>query len=290
MIRVLVIRHGAFGDIVLSFPAFAALRAHHPKAEITVLTTRPYAALLAASPWFDHVEVDDKPNWWNFPGLLRLKRQLAGFDVVYDLQTSGRSTRYFALAGQPAWSGIARGCAFPDAPNRAFLHTRERLEGQLRAAGVSITVPDLSWLTADISAFSLPERYVVFVPGGSAHRLDKRWPATSFAALKLDLPVVTVGTKGEGALAREIGGINLTGRTDFFQLATVLRKAAYALGNDTGPLHLAAAVGTPCVALFSLASDPKRAAPRYPDGSWPSIIHVPDLAALPVAQVRAALP
>ena len=95
MRRILVIRHGAFGDIILSFPAMAAIRAHHPQAEITLLTTRPYAKLLGASPWFDRIALDDKPDWWNFRALLRLRGQLRGFDMVYDLQTSGRSTRVF---------------------------------------------------------------------------------------------------------------------------------------------------------------------------------------------------
>jgi ADP-heptose:LPS heptosyltransferase len=287
MSRVLVIRHGAFGDIILTLPAFAAIRAHHPGAEITLLTTKPYAKLLGAAPWFDRVVVDAKPEWWNLPGLLRLRGALRGFDMVYDLQTSGRSSRYFALAGRPRWSGIAKGCACPDAANRETLHTRERLEQQLRLAGVAMAVPDLSWLAAPVPG--LPARYAVLVPGGSAHRPEKRWPAENFAALGLEQPVV-VGTAAEAPLAEAIGGINLAGKTDFFQLATVLRGASLAIGNDTGPMHLAAALGVPCVSLFSAASDPARCAPRYPDGSWPTILRAPNLQDLPVAQVRAALP
>jgi ADP-heptose:LPS heptosyltransferase len=111
--RVLVIRLSALGDFVLSFGPFAAIRAHHPKAEITLLTTAPFAGLARGAPWFDRVEVDARPAWWNLPGLGQLWRQLQGFDMVYDLQTSGRSSRYFTLAGRPPWSGIAPGCSFP---------------------------------------------------------------------------------------------------------------------------------------------------------------------------------
>lgn len=292
--RVLVIRHGAFGDIVLSFPAFAAIKAQHKQDDITLLTSAPYAGLLRASPWFAQVEVDSKPAWWNFVGLLHLKRQLAGFDIVYDLQTSGRSSRYYTLAGKPVWSGIAPGCTYPDADNRTSLHTRERLAQQLGLAGIKtpLPTPDLSWLTADISHFNLPSAYVVLVPGAAPHRPEKRFPAEKFHELvaSLSYPVVVVGTKGEQLLAQVIGGIDLTGQTDFFQLASVLRHAALAIGNDTGPMHLAAALGVNCISLFSGASEPTRTAPRYPNGGWPTILRAPNLQDLPVAQVLASLP
>ena len=116
--RVLVIRLGALGDFVLSFPAFAALRAHHAGDHIALLTTAPYAGLAGSSPWFDEVRLDTRPGWLDVPGLWRLRRQLAGFDLVYDLQTSGRSSHYFRLAGRPPWSGIARGCSLPDTDPR----------------------------------------------------------------------------------------------------------------------------------------------------------------------------
>ncbi|MGE4481633.1 glycosyltransferase family 9 protein [Acidocella sp.] len=292
--RVLVIRHGAFGDIVLSFAAFAAIREHHRRDEITLLTTRAYAGLLGASPWFDKIEIDEKPDWWNLPGLLRLKRQLSGFGMVYDLQTSGRSSRYFSLAGRPPWSGIARGCAFPDAANRGTLHSRERLEQQLGLANLPAPLPppDLSWLSGDISGLRLPPRYVILVPGAAPHRPEKRFPAEKFReiAQSLQHPAVIVGTAGETHLADLIGGIDLTGKTDFFQLASVFRGATLAIGNDTGPMHLAAALGVPCISLFSAASEPARTAPRYPDGGWPVILRAPTLQELPVAQVLAHLP
>jgi len=289
--RILVIRHGAFGDIVLSFPAMAAIRTHHQDAEITLLTTKLYGPMLGASPWFDRVEIDAKPALWNIPGLLRLRHQLRGFDMAYDLQTSSRSTNYFDLAGHPAWSGIAKGCTFPDAANRETLHTRERLEQQLSRAGIpSLPTPDLSWLASPVP--DLPPRYAVLVPGAAPHRPEKRFPAEKFrdVAAALDMPVVVVGTTGERPLAQTIGGTDLTGRTDFLQLATVFRGAALAIGNDTGPMHLAAALGIPCISLFSAASEPGRTAPRYPDGGWPSILRAPSLQELPVAQVLAALP
>jgi ADP-heptose:LPS heptosyltransferase len=294
-VKILVIKHGALGDFILAFPALSAIRATHPSAEITLLTTAPYAPFLAAAPWFDHIEIDTRPNFWNLPGLLKLRRQLRGFGLVYDLQTSSRSSRYFTLAGKPLWSGMAQGCTLPDAdPNRDNLHSRERLEGQLRAAGIlRLPQPDLSWLTgADISRFNLPEKFVLLIPGASSHRPEKRWPEQNFVQLarSLPMPSVIIGGAGEATLAKAIPGLNLTGQTSLRELAAIAARASLAIGNDTGPMHLATALGVPSVVLFSAASNPALTAPRTPNGGWPVILSAPALSDLPVAQVLASLP
>jgi ADP-heptose:LPS heptosyltransferase len=298
-VKILVIKHGALGDIVLAFPAFAAIRAAWPGARISLLTTAPFAGFMGLAPWFDMVDADARPEWWNLSGLLKLRRQLRGFDLVYDLQTSGRSSRYFALAGRPEWSGIAKGCSLPHAnPRRQTMHTRERLADQLAAAGIAdLPAPDLAWADADVSGFRLPKKFAVVVPGAAPHRPAKRWPEEKFAALapQLRMPVVVLGSAAEAELARPIrnvapGAIDLAGKTNLAQLAAVIRRAALAVGNDTGPMHMAAAFGVPSVVLFSAESDPALTAPRYQNGDWPKILRAPHLSGLPVAQVVAALP
>lgn len=282
--------------MVLSFAAFAAIRAQHPGADITLLTTAPFADLARRAPWFDRVAVDAKPAWWNAAGVLRLARQLRGFDLVYDLQTSSRSSRYFTLAGRPRWSGIARGCALPHAnPRRDFMHTLERQREQLAMAGVTtFPEPDLSWLAGQ--DFDLPRPYALLIPGAAPHRPAKRWPAGRFAELAAMLrargitPVV-LGGAHESPLAAAIQqAIDLTGRTTLADIATLARGAAFAVGNDTGPMHLATAVGCRCVVLFSADSDPALTAPRGPGGAWPTVLRVADLADLPVGRVAASLP
>ncbi|MDE2199454.1 MAG: glycosyltransferase family 9 protein [Rhodospirillales bacterium] len=299
MKRILVIRLGALGDFVLSFAPFAAIRAHHPEAEITLLTTAPFAALGRAAPWFDHVAVDARPGWWNLPGLARLIRQLRGFDFVYDLQTSGRSSHYFRLAGRPPWSGIARGCSHPhDNPLRPFMHTLERQREQLEMAGLThFPAPDLAWL--DGAAPALPARYALLVPGAAAHRPAKRWPAERYGALAAILAArgvtpVVVGSAAEAGLAAPIlaacrGAIDLTGRTAIADIFAIAARAVLCVGNDTGPMHLAAASGAPCVVLFSGASDPALTAPRGPGGAWPRLLREADLADLSVERVAEAL-
>lgn len=297
---ILIIKLGALGNVVLSLNAFAAIRAHHPGMRISLLTTAPYADWLRQAPWFDEVLVDPRPAWWNLPGLSRLRRLLTGpgFARVYDLQTSSRSSHYFQLfprRAKPEWSGIAPGCSHLDRdPNRDRLHDNDRQIGQLRQAGITaIPPPDLSWCRGDLARFNLPRDFVVLVPGSAPHRPVKRWPATQYQALAealrdQGLTPVVVGTAMEAAIAREIpAAINLTGQTGFGDLADLARAARFAVGNDTGPMHLLATAGCPCVVLFSRDSDPALCAPRGPDVR---VLRRDDLRDLDVATVLARLP
>lgn len=297
---ILVIKLGAMGNVILSLNAFAAIRTFHPRSRISVLTTAPYAAWLAAAPYFDQVLVDTRPRWWNLPHILRLRRDLIGLGVarVYDLQTSSRSSRYFRLfpdSAKPEWSGIASGCSHPDRdPDRNQLHDNDRQAGQIRQAGI-IRIPgaDLSWCTGDIGRFHLPRNLVALVPGSAPHRPGKRWPAAKFQALAKylraeGLTPIVLGSAGETGLARDIpAAIDLTGQTSFGDLADIARAARFAVGNDTGPMHLLATAGCPAVVLFSYESDPRLCAPLGPDVR---VLRHPLLAELSLTEVRDALP
>jgi ADP-heptose:LPS heptosyltransferase len=294
--RILVVKLGALGNVILSLGPFAAIRRHHAGAHITLLTTAPYADWLAASPWFDTVWTDRRPEWWDMAGWLKLRRQLTRgrFDRVYDLQTSSRSGRYFQMLPRrtrPAWSGIAPGCAFPDRDqNRKRMHDVDRQFGQLRQAGIARRdLPDLSWSRGDLAGFALPARFALLAPGSSPHRPAKRWPVERFRDLAaiLNMPSVVIGTAAETPLARALpGAVDLTGQTDLAQLTSLARVASVAIGNDTGPMHLFAAAGCPSVVLFSRESDPALCAPRGPSVS---VIRRPDLAELEAATVHEAV-
>ena len=300
--NILVIKLGALGDFILAFSAFAAIRAHHPHARITLLTTAPFAGMGEASPWFDAVWVDSKPRWTQPLAVRDLARRLRSghFTRVYDLQTSDRSGFYFRLFGheRPEWSGIARGCSHPDpTPDRAAVHSWDLRANQLKAAGIAdvkMDAPD--WLGADISRFALPPRCVLLVPGSAPHRPDKRWPVTHYTALAARLAAkghspVVLGTAAEADLGRQIATAaptvrDLTGQTTLWELASLGRYAAAAVGNDTGPIHLLAAVGCPTTVLFSAASNPVHSSPR---GRAVTILQRPHLADLALADVEAAL-
>jgi ADP-heptose:LPS heptosyltransferase len=309
MTPILVIKHGALGDLVQGFGPFAAIRAHHRDAPITLLTTRPFEGLMRASPWFDRVVVDDRPPWWNLIAWRALGRRLAasGFARVYDLQTSDRSARIFLAmrlyGARPEWSGIAPGASHPHAnPGRDRMHTIDRQREQLAMAGITaFPRPDLSWLARDASRFGLPPRHALLVPGAAPHRPAKRWPAEGYGALaarlaERGLAPVVVGTAAEAPLAGAIRrlcpeAIDLTGKTALGDIAALAAGAALAVGNDTGPMHLIAALGTPVVVLFSADSDPALCAPRGPEGEdTVRVLRVADLRALDPETVIAALP
>lgn len=290
MKKILVIKLGALGDFVLALAAMRKIRAAHPTAKITLLTTPPFEALAKASGYFNRVETDGRPSGWqgtlDLIGRLRRER----YDRVYDLQTSSRSSAYFYALwpNLPQWSGIALGCSFPHRnPLRNAMHTLERQAEQLQDAGIwpdaptapgTAPGPDLSWCWGNPPTKQTPERrtneraYALLVPGGSAHRPEKRWPIEHFTALAKALKatgidVIIIGGPQESALARTIQRTvptarDLTGRTDFFQLASLGARAVLAVGNDTGPIHLISATGAPTIALFSKASDPAQCAPR----------------------------
>ena len=298
--NILIVKLGAFGNIILSLAAFAAIRQHHAGARISVLTSSTYAAWLRSFPYFDEVLVDPRPALWDRPATHRLSQMLADghFSRVYDLQTSSRSSRYFRLfpiKDRPEWSGIAYGCSHPDRdPRRNDLHDTVRQQGQLRQAGIVAFPPaDLSWCTGDIARFILPGDFALLVPGSSPDRLAKRWPAERYQALAQTLSErgiasVILGAGAEKGLASAIpAGIDLIGQTSFGDLCDLARAARFAVGNDTGPMHLIATSGCPSITLFSNDSNPSQCAPV---GRWTRIVQRPNLAELPLEAVLKELP
>ena len=313
--KILVIKLSALGDFVLALAAMKKIRQAHPKAHISLLTTPPFEGLAKASPYFNAVFTDGRPT--NFAQWMMLRKRLraAGYARVYDLQTSANSNRIFQAMRPhpPPWSGVAFGASLPHKnPLRNGMHTLERHADQLMYAGIwadAPTVPgtapgpDLSWVLAKAgerpSAVGVkPKPYVMFVPGGSAHRPEKRWPVQKYGELARilyarGLDIVIIGGPQESSLAQAIQrqvprSRDLTGRTDFASIAVLGAKAALAIGNDTGPLHLAAAAGAPTVVLFSSVSDPALSAPRGKVAVLQAA-KLSDLSVAKVAQAAAAL-
>ncbi len=298
--NILVIKLSALGDFILSIGAFQAIRERHPTARLILLTTTPYQRLAEAMGCFDEVWIDDRPPLWRPDRWLALGRRLrrARFDRVYDLQRSDRSGWYFRLAGRPDWVGSVAGCSYRYVmPQDRVLHIAEREAAQLALAGVGpIQAPDLSFLDADLGRFALSTPYALLAPGSAPHRPAKRWPAERFAALARELAArgttpVLLGTKAE---ARELAAIaracpaarDLCGETGLEEIAALARGARLAVGNDTGPMHLIAAAGCPCVVLYSADSDPARTAPRGPQVA---ILQEESLENLELERVLAAL-
>ncbi|BDW97886.1 glycosyl transferase [Thalassospira tepidiphila] len=300
--RILVIKLSALGDVVLAMGPFAAIRAAHPEAHITVLTTRPYVDLVKACGFFDSIAIDRRPKLIQVREVLALRRFLlnGSFDRVYDLQTSDRTGFYYKLfwpGPRPEWSGIARGCSHPHAsPTRDTMHTIDRVAEQLADAGIkNVPAPFISGPDIDLDRFGIRSPFVLICPGGAPHRPAKRWPAERFGLLAKKLAdyrltPVLIGTDSEADVLNRIDQMcpkarNLMGRTGFLDIASLAARSVLAIGNDTGPMHIAAAAGAPSVVLFSRDSDPKLSAPRGLGPNAVSIVRESDLRQLTVNRV-----
>lgn len=289
--KILVIRHGAFGDIVQADGALRDIRAFHADAEVVLLTTPPFRKLMERCPHIDRIMLDERASLLQLGKLLTLRCMLRDerFSRVYDLQSSPRTAHYQRFIGNGAlWSRNN---------NRASAETpdREAYAAQLAAADVPVrhaASPDVSWMAEDMSAFLAADGvnpgYIVLIPGCAAKHQHKRWPFYRELAEQLlarGHPVVTAPGPDEIELAKSIPGHTLLGPKGFlnwFELAGVLKGAAFIVGNDTGPSHVASCLGRPGLVLFGSHTSARRTGILRPDFR---AIEVADLKALPVERV-----
>ncbi len=302
--KILVIKHGALGDLINALGAFAAIRQNHPQAYIALLTSPSYVNLMKETGYFDDIISDARSRnpletWKIRTRLLKMK-----IDRVYDLQNSDRTALYFKLLGprkRPEWSGIAPGCSHPQRrKDRKKLHAFVRFADQLEIAGLDLKgqnelFPDLSWLKRDVSHLNFPKKAVLLVPGSSLKGAYKRWPAEKYAELAVWLhkkgvnPILLGGPDDVNVVNRIVEIFptihNLSQKINFFEIGVLASKALATIGNDTGPIHLAAAIKCPTLVLWSDFSDPEVYAPR---GRHVKVIYSPNLIDLDLKKVQKA--
>ncbi|MFH1158127.1 MAG: glycosyltransferase family 9 protein [Pseudomonadota bacterium] len=274
--KILVIKLSALGDFILALGAMEAIRRHHRDAHITLLTTRPFLDIAERSGYFNDIIIDSRPKFYEIRRWYFLFSLFNGgrFTRVYDLQLNDRTAVYCRLfLKKPEWSGVIAGSPlFYANPDWRSLHAFTRHQEILKVAGLDVRLPDISWMQSDAGSFGLKKPYILLIPGSAPARPEKRWPALRYAALGLKLMregynVAVIGTKAEAetisCVVKACPGIaDLSGRTSLYDIAALARDAAGAVGNDTGPMHLAALAGCPTVALFcTRASSPEQSAP-----------------------------
>jgi lipopolysaccharide heptosyltransferase II len=117
---------------------------------------------------------------------------------------------------------------------------------------------------AHVANFVAEDNFAVLLPG--TNWPTKRWPVENFAALveplreRFGLKTVVAGSAADGELAQRIGGIDVTGKTTLRQLVALLERAQIVIANDSGPMHIAAALGKPLVTMFG-PTNPVRTGP-----------------------------
>lgn len=285
--RILVIKLSAFGDFCLSLGLFERIRAHHADAHITLMTTHPFRQLGQDCGAFDEVRTIAR---WHVGALGPWLRYLKSvwrqpYDMVYDLQANDR-TRALRLLSPPVM-------------RRGWLSARQPspVPGMLDITPHLGSLPqNMTWLTATAQDFDTPRPYVLLVPGSAPQHPAKRWPAPHYADLAQALLAqgitpVLLGTAAEAETTALIAAsdsriVDLTGQTSMADMAALATKAAAAVGNDTGPMHLISICRCPVVSLFSSASNPVQSAPR---GPVVRVLQEQDLAHLPASAVLAEL-
>lgn len=313
-LKILILKPSSLGDVVQALPVLRLLKQHHPDSEIHWWIETGNAPLLEGDPDLAGVFLFDRRRWalpqnWHelWDSIRELRRHR--FDLVIDLQALARSGAIGWLANGQCFVGLQDGRELAHAyydiciprPS-AQTHAVDWYLSVLPAIGVPVH-QNFEWMPRRVAAARAVEMLwledsrpaVALLPG--ARWENKRWPAASFRELvaqlrkvRSDLRFVILGGKSDGVLAAEItpvapdAVVDLTGRTSLVETIEVLRRCGVVVTNDTGPMHIAAALRRPVVALFG----PTNPARTGPYGQIERALQRRDLACVPCMKASCA--
>jgi heptosyltransferase-1 len=295
--RFLIVRLGALGDVVHAIPVAAALRRAFPDARIDWLVSARHRAILDLVPVIDRrLVINDRTGARGAASLLAAIRELrrAHYDVVLDLQGLIKSAMLARSTGAPRVIGFGGGYAreslarwfYTEAVNPGrggMYHARETRHvvainlAILEALGITAARPEfpldaVASAVANRVAEQTGGRYVLLNPGAAWP--NKRWPPARFGAVaaaireRAGLTAVVLWGPDERALAEDVvsmsgGAAMASPATSVADLIALARGAALLVSGDTGPTHIASAVGTRIVGLYG-PTRPSRNGPLSP--------------------------
>jgi heptosyltransferase-1 len=280
--NVLIVRLGALGDVVHTIPAAAALRVAFPAAHIDWLVDAKHRALVNLATPIDRAICLERPTLAGWSAVVRALRQVR-YDVAIDLQgllksaVLARASGAARIVGFSIWH-LREKTARPfysDAHDAEGGHVITKNLRLLRAVGVHdetirFPIADAPSAAFDALRHRLGPRPFALINAGAAWP-NKRWPPERFGQLAAFVreacglePVILWGPGEEVLAARVTAGASGTAieapRTSVVDLVALARAATLVISGDTGPLHIATAVGTPTVSLFG-PTDPQRNGP-----------------------------
>lgn len=294
--KILVRATNWVGDAIMSLPALEALRARYPEAEIAILAKRWVADLYRDQDFANEIIVyDSKGKHSGILGRERLARELRArkFDVAVLFQNAFDAAWIVWRAGIRRRIGYARDLRGPlltqtirvpregEAPAHESYYYMELLRrGRLIESYGAVEQIRLRVATAGIDraestlrdAGAEPNYVRVAVAPGAAYGAAKCWMPERYAALadrlidEFGAAVIIFGAAAEAEVARRISSamrhkpINLVGQTSIGELPALLSACQLFIGNDSGAMHVAGAVGLPVVGIFG-SSDPAGTAP-----------------------------
>jgi heptosyltransferase-1 len=295
--RLLIVKTSSLGDVIHALPVVQAIKEAAPHLMLGWVVRRRCADILRGNPCIDHLYVmPDKPS---LAELLALRRKLHSvhYDMALDMQGLLLSGLVIRLSGAPmrvGWDRNREGNALflthPLVPGKGKqAHEIDLLYGFAEALGIHTPHPEFTpqpYLAAENALRAgewladLPRPLIALNVGAS--RAYKRWPVENWTKVALSLTqsgqhIVFVGDKTDAESVAQItptlnsGFADLSGKTSLRELASVLAACDLLVSGDSGPMHLAVAVGTPVVALFG-ATHPAR---HGPYGARNTILHDP---------------
>jgi heptosyltransferase-1 len=285
--KILIIKPSALGDVVHTLPIFNLLRRKWPDAHISWLIGTQFASLLHEHPQLDELVTFDRRRFgrgWYDPraaiGLMRFLKNLSkkNFDLVIDLQGLLRSGWLSLFTKAPVRVGFAnaRELAHLFYTHRVPVksleqHAIDRCLNVTEALGCGRGPIEFHFATDERDRAAVDEmtsglgKFAVLLPG--TNWVTKRWPPERFAALvqplreKFGLRSVIAGGSDVAEIASQISAdLNLVGKTTLRELVVLLERAELVIANDSGPMHIAAALKKPLVAMYG-PTNPIRTGP-----------------------------
>ena len=288
--KILILKPSSLGDVIQALPVLRLLKRHLPASEIFWWIDSALAPLLEGDPDLTGIVRFERKRWaapQHWPEMLRSIRWMRAqnFDWVIDLQCLARSGMFAWLANGQFLIGLdevregARGF-YDVAIRRASFHTHavDWYLAVLPRLGVPVHnhfqwLPERPAVAAAVQSKWPTDgaRWMAIQPG--ARWENKRWPVECFAELVRSLAkkfpdtrFVILGTAEDQPLGEIIARAepqrcqNLCGKTSLLEMVEWLRRCELMITNDTGPMHVAAALGKPLVALFG-PTEPRRTGP-----------------------------
>ncbi|MDU2063338.1 MAG: glycosyltransferase family 9 protein [Sporomusaceae bacterium] len=280
--NILVVKMSAIGDVIHAMPVAYAIKETYPNSHLTWVVETGCRELIEHNPYVDEIISFPKKDFRSLPGLIRnippLKAKLTArpYDVALDLQGLFKSAVIVYLSKAKAAFGFCNMREGSSLISRPVCgahqqgHVMERYLDVARAIGCKVEnvrfpleiqpeEQERAEKIAIAAGFSLDVPYVLLTLG--ANWPNKRWPAKHLAAVSDWLSLqgvapVYIGGPGDQPLLEAVKSFanrpffDITGKTSLIELAALILKARVFLGGDTGPMHLAAGLGTPVIGLF----------------------------------------
>ncbi len=270
--KILIIKLGALGDVIMAEGIMRCVRKHYQKAKISLITEPLYARFMQKAPHLDEVISYKRVPRWHFFSQLATKSQLklADYDLVIDLQNSSHSIRLQSWLQNAFISSTSKyaDIKYPRDPLRG-LASREYLREQVETLGVDVSqgyFSDLDWASENVrevlSRQKIENGFALLIVGSSARHLQKRWrgfPALIEELATRNIQSVIAPGPDEIGIVQDLGATVLMDGDKFLtlnQLVGLANHCSFVVGNDTGPTHMMAAANTKGVALFGSNHSP----------------------------------